>query len=159
MRKPRQKRTLETRARLIAAAEAVVEQSGYEALRVEEVVLRAGVAKGTFFAHFGDKDELMDSFLRLNDFSMQRLGLRIGKWQVSPTSRGINFLGYRIWAGHKLLRKDSVTRAKRKVARYSASGDQESLDKFIASWCGHAKGADSHSLISWMEKQHGIACH
>lgn len=106
-----------------------------------------------------DKDELMDSFLRLNDFSMQRLGLRIGKWQVSPTSRGINFLGYRIWAGHKLLRKDSVTRAKRKVARYSASGDQESLDKFIASWCGHAKGADSHNLISWMEKQHGIACH
>lgn len=33
---------------------------GYDALRVEEVVLRAGVAKGTFFAHFRDKDALMD---------------------------------------------------------------------------------------------------
>ena len=55
-----QKRTLETRARLIAAAEAVIADAGFEALRVEEVVLRAGVAKGTFFAHFRDKEALMD---------------------------------------------------------------------------------------------------
>jgi AcrR family transcriptional regulator len=55
-----QRRTLETRASLIAAANALVAESGYEALRVEEVVRRAGVAKGTFFAHFRDKDTLMD---------------------------------------------------------------------------------------------------
>ena len=55
-----QKRTLETRARLIAAAEAIIAEDGYEALRVEEVTARAGVAKGTFFAHFQDKDGLMD---------------------------------------------------------------------------------------------------
>ncbi|MEM6664412.1 MAG: helix-turn-helix domain-containing protein, partial [Pseudomonadota bacterium] len=55
-----QKRTLETRARLIAAAEDVIADAGFEALRVEEVVLRAGTAKGTFFAHFKDKDALMD---------------------------------------------------------------------------------------------------
>ena len=60
MVKALQKRTLETRARLIAAAEAVIEESGYEAMRVEEVVLRAGTAKGTFFAHFKDKDALME---------------------------------------------------------------------------------------------------
>ena len=55
-----QKRTLETRATLISAAREIIAKSGYEAMRVEEVVLRAGVAKGTFFAHFGDKDGLMD---------------------------------------------------------------------------------------------------
>ncbi len=55
-----QKRTLETRARLIAAAEGVIAAVGYEALRVEEVVLRAGVAKGTFFAHFRDKEALLE---------------------------------------------------------------------------------------------------
>ena len=60
MAKALQKRTLETRARLIAAAEAVIDESGYEAMRVEEVVLRAGTAKGTFFAHFKDKDALME---------------------------------------------------------------------------------------------------
>ncbi len=58
-----QKRTLETRARLVAAAEEIIGESGYEALRVEEVVLRAGTAKGTFFAHFKDKDALMDLIL------------------------------------------------------------------------------------------------
>ncbi|MEO0327588.1 MAG: TetR/AcrR family transcriptional regulator [Pseudomonadota bacterium] len=58
-----QKRTLETRARLVAAAEALIEQNGFESLRVEEVVLKAGTAKGTFFAHFKDKDALMDQII------------------------------------------------------------------------------------------------
>lgn len=62
-RKPVQKRTLETRARLMAVARDLVAQNGYEALRVEEVVLGAGVAKGTFFAHFRDKDALMEILL------------------------------------------------------------------------------------------------
>ncbi len=55
-----QQRTLQTRAKLVEAAKAVIAEHGYEAMRVEEVVLRAGVAKGTFFAHFKDKDALMD---------------------------------------------------------------------------------------------------
>jgi len=55
-----QQRTLQTRAKLVEAAKAVIAEDGYEAMRVEEVVLRAGVAKGTFFAHFKDKDALMD---------------------------------------------------------------------------------------------------
>ncbi|MEM6624872.1 MAG: helix-turn-helix domain-containing protein, partial [Pseudomonadota bacterium] len=63
MKRAVQKRTLETRARLIAAAEEIVARDGYEALRVEEVVLRAGVAKGTFFAHFRDKDVLMERLI------------------------------------------------------------------------------------------------
>ena len=70
MNKPVQKRTLETRARLIDAAEAVIAENGFEAMRVEEVVLRAGTAKGTFFAHFRDKDALMDRIIgeRLHAF-------------------------------------------------------------------------------------------
>lgn len=58
-----QKRTLQTREKLLTAAREVVKTSGYGGLRVEEVVLKAGVAKGTFFAHFPDKDALMDQLL------------------------------------------------------------------------------------------------
>ncbi len=58
-----QKRTLQTRARLIEAATEVIATSGYGGMRVEEVVLKAGVAKGTFFSHFADKDALMDQLL------------------------------------------------------------------------------------------------
>ncbi len=55
-----QQRTLRTREQLIGSAREIVGNSGYEALRVEDVVARAKVAKGTFFAHFRDKDALMD---------------------------------------------------------------------------------------------------
>ena len=103
-----------------------------------------------------DKDELMDCFLRLSDFSINELELRIGKWQVSPVSRGVNFLGYRIWPTHKLLRKDSVIRAKRKITRYIDNKDQESLIKFVASWRGHAQWADAHNLFKWMEQRYEI---
>ncbi|WP_170460982.1 TetR/AcrR family transcriptional regulator [Ruegeria arenilitoris] len=60
MQKTIQKRTLKTRAKLLQAAADVVQKNGYQALRVEEVVQAAGVAKGTFFAHFHDKDALME---------------------------------------------------------------------------------------------------
>lgn len=103
-----------------------------------------------------DKSRLMDSFLQLNDFSMSNMKQRIGKWQISQCSRGINFLGYRIWSTHKLLRKDSVTRAKRKISRYVKEQDGDKLTKFIASWSGHAKWADTHNLFTWMEERHGI---
>lgn len=80
-------------------------------------------------------------------FARDRLGLAFSKWQIANASRGINFLGYRIWATHKLLRKDSVTRARRKIAAYRAGGDEARLQKFLAAWLGHAQWADSANLI------------
>ncbi|TAK50254.1 MAG: Retron-type reverse transcriptase [Xanthobacteraceae bacterium] len=83
----------------------------------------------------------------IEEFSRARLGLRFSKWQIAPVSRGINFLGYRIWPDHKLLRRDSVVRARRKIAAYRAAGDDERLTKFCAAWLGHARFADSRNLI------------
>lgn len=80
-------------------------------------------------------------------FSRGELGLQFSKWQIAPVSRGVNFLGYRIWPSHKLLRKDSVTRARRKIAAYRAAGDHNRLQKFLAAWLGHARWADSANLI------------
>ena len=54
-----QKRRIETRAKLVTAARAIVARNGYAGLRVEDVVKDAGVAKGTFFSHFDDKDSLL----------------------------------------------------------------------------------------------------
>lgn len=54
-----QKRRLETRSRLLEAAESIVQAQGYSGLRVEEVAAQAGVAKGTLFSHFKDKDGLL----------------------------------------------------------------------------------------------------
>jgi AcrR family transcriptional regulator len=60
MKKPVQSRSKITRARLISVATELIDKNGYEALRVEDVVTGAGVAKGTFFSHFKDKDALME---------------------------------------------------------------------------------------------------
>ena len=54
-----QKRRVKTRQNLIAAAKEIAAETGFAALRVEDVVARAGVAKGTFFSHFDDKDRLL----------------------------------------------------------------------------------------------------
>jgi len=54
-----QKRRIETRAKLLATAYALLPEGGYGALRVEEIVQQASVAKGTFFAHFQDKETLL----------------------------------------------------------------------------------------------------
>jgi AcrR family transcriptional regulator len=58
-----QKRSIKTRERLISAAEEIIAENGYDGLRVDELVLRAGIAKGTFFTHFKDKDALMEVLL------------------------------------------------------------------------------------------------
>jgi Transcriptional regulator len=63
MTKPIQKRAIATREKLLAAAKALIEQDSFEHLRVEEVVGAAGVAKGTFFAHFKDKDALLEQII------------------------------------------------------------------------------------------------
>lgn len=83
----------------------------------------------------------------IEDYAGTELGLTFSKWQIANVARGVNFLGYRIWATHKLLRKDSVTRARRKIAAYRAAGDEERLAKFLAAWLGHAQWADSANLI------------
>ncbi|WP_282078163.1 TetR/AcrR family transcriptional regulator [Epibacterium ulvae] len=54
-----QQRRLETRAKLINVAHEIIDAEGFSNLRVEDVVQRAGVAKGTLFSHFKDKDGLL----------------------------------------------------------------------------------------------------
>lgn len=101
-----------------------------------------------------DPAKLRASYQAIAGFAETELGLHISHWAAAPVSQGINFLGYRIWPTHKLLRQDSVVRAKRKIARYVERGDDESLTKFLASWRGHARWADTQNLMDWLERSH-----
>ena len=58
-----QARTLATRDRLLSAGREIVAAQGMAGLRTEEVVLRAGTAKGTFFAHFQDRGHFLAALL------------------------------------------------------------------------------------------------
>lgn len=117
--------------------------------------LQQTIGEDYWFRYMDDVVVLGDNLAHLRrvkvsieEFSRERLFLRFSKWSTWPASRGVNFLGYRIWSTHKLLRRDSVVRARRKIAGFRAAGDVVSLNKFLAAWLGHARWADSANLIA-----------
>ena len=98
-----------------------------------------------------DSGRLREMKDRLEAFADESMRLRFSKWSIAPISRGIDFLGYRIWPRHKLVRKQSATRAKRTIKALRKRGDQYALDKFLAAWVGHISWADSHNLMAHLE--------
>ncbi|MBI1886642.1 MAG: TetR/AcrR family transcriptional regulator [Chloroflexi bacterium] len=54
----RQQRRLETRARLMEAAQSVFARQGYNAATIDEIVREAGFSKGAFYVHFASKEDL-----------------------------------------------------------------------------------------------------
>lgn len=103
-----------------------------------------------------DLNQLRQIKTQIEVFAKEQMALSISRWNISSTSKGIDFLGYRIWKNHKLLRKSSVTRAKRKIKNAINYEDYESLTKFIGSWVGHAKFADTKNLRIWLNRQHDV---
>lgn len=57
--KLRQERSRQTRDQILAAAGGLFAAQGYEQTSIEQVSARAGVAKASIFAHFGDKSNLL----------------------------------------------------------------------------------------------------
>jgi len=98
-----------------------------------------------------DSGRLREMKSALEEFANDRMHLRFSKWSVAPISRGINFLGYRIWPHYKLMRKQSVTRAKRAIKSLKRRGDVEGLNRFLAAWTGHASWADTQNLMAHLE--------
>jgi retron-type reverse transcriptase len=74
------------------------------------------------------------------------------KTQVFPVAlyrgRALDFLGYKIWPTHRLLRKDSVRKMRRKVLLYRKG--KLARDKLLLSaksWLGHAGHANTFRLV------------
>lgn len=99
-----------------------------------------------------DKAELWTFKREIAGFLESRLLLTLnGKTSVFPVSQGIDFLGYRIWPTHRLLRKSSVKRMKRKLKAFQKKYAQgrvtlDEINASIQSWLGHAKHANTYNL-------------
>jgi len=63
-RAPQQGRSRRTMARIVAAAEALFAERGFDGTSVHDIVARAGCSIGTFYARFTDKESL---FLHLHE--------------------------------------------------------------------------------------------
>lgn len=80
----RTKPSQERRSDLLDAAESLVLTHGVDALKIDDVVVGAGVAKGTFYLHFASKDELLAA---LRDRYVERFVAR--QRQTSDKETGI----------------------------------------------------------------------
>jgi len=87
------------------------------------------------------RQECMITKRRIEDFLADRLGLTLSKSTIQCVDKGINFCGYRMWRGKRLIRKHSLTRYRRAVL----SG----RDDRATSLLGHAK--HTHSLPGMLD--------
>ena len=100
----------------------------------------------------GDKKHLWDIKHQIEDFLADKLDLRLnGKTGIWPISQGIDFLGYRIWPTHRLVRKSSIKRMKRKLKVFQRKYregriDLDKINATIQSWIGHVSYANSYNL-------------
>lgn len=58
----RARRSEETRERIFLAALELIARDGMDGITIEQITERAGVGKGTFFRHFGGKEEVIAQF-------------------------------------------------------------------------------------------------
>lgn len=88
----------------------------------------------------------------IEQFLNEALRLQLNnKTAIRPCRTGIDFVGFRIWATHRKLKKKTVTKIKRSVknlARLRAEGEitESTLNQAIASYKGVLSHCDSYGL-------------
>ena len=55
----RKQQAIETKQKLLDAADILVKERGFDAVSVDDIVASCGVAKGTFYHYFSSKDDLL----------------------------------------------------------------------------------------------------
>jgi retron-type reverse transcriptase len=99
-----------------------------------------------------DKHALQATRVRIAQFLAERLMLQLNsKTQVFAAAQGVSFLGYRLWATHRLLREGSIRRMRRKIRAFRwrlIHGELvfKEMDASVQSWLGHARHANTYRL-------------
>lgn len=103
-----------------------------------------------------DKQYLHAARAHIEDWLQSNLLLRTNnKTQVAPVANrngmSLDFVGYRIYPTHRLLRRDSIKRIKtslHRLRRQFAAGEIElpQVRAVVSSWIAHASHADTHGL-------------
>jgi len=99
------------------------------------------------------REELEGLLRAVRAFMTQKLALSLNerKTGFKRTGDGIDFLGYRIFYHHLLLRRKNMKKAKRRfvrLARLYAQGvlEHEDVERSIAGWLGYAQFANTYNF-------------
>ena len=100
-----------------------------------------------------DRAELEGLLEEVRAFLAERLALSLNerKTYFKRTGDGLDFLGYRIFYHHLLLRRKNMKKARKRLdrmARLYAQGklDQEDVKRSLAGWLGYARFADTYNF-------------
>ncbi len=99
---------------------------------------------------------------RIEVYVNNRLGLRLNdKTAIRPTSMGIEFVGYNVWATHIKLRKATVLKMKSNIKykcwQYENDHiDADKLQSTMSSYNGLLKHCDSYKLSCKLSKQYPL---
>jgi retron-type reverse transcriptase len=82
---------------------------------------------------------------------MLRLKVHLNKAQIWPVAKGTDWLGYRIYPTHRLVRRSNIRKFRRRLqhlAKAYAGGEiqLEQVNSSMMSWIGHVQHADSYGL-------------
>jgi len=100
----------------------------------------------------GDKEWLRLAKAKLREFLNSTLALELNsKTNIFPMAQGINFLGYRLWPTHRLLRNSSAGRMRQRLRQFEwgyAAGEIafDTINASIQGWLGHASHANCYNL-------------
>lgn len=100
-------------------------------------------------------NNLVSSFVR------QELNLICNedKTKIFPINQGVNAIGFKIHATHRLLRNDSKKKIKRKIKAMPNLINKgkltvEKAEQMLNSWKGHAEHANSYNFIQSLIEKH-----
>lgn len=104
-----------------------------------------------FLLFHNDKTVLRDAARKVEAYADEALKLRLSKCDLFPTSRGVDFLGYRHFRGYILLRKRTAKRVARRLktlpGQYEAGRvTAEHCRSVLASARGWLKWANTHNF-------------
>ncbi|MEO1642245.1 MAG: TetR/AcrR family transcriptional regulator [Pseudomonadota bacterium] len=88
--KPLQKRALLTREKILDGLEALLSDQEFEAISIAQIARKAGVAVGSVYSHYKDKDALLPALL---DRQLQRVEARLAELKATGTLDGLDLSG------------------------------------------------------------------
>ena len=104
MAKAQQKRAIATREKILDAIEEMLEDQEFEAISIADLASRAGVAVGSVYSHFKDKDALLPALL---DRQVKRGEARLREIREQGTMDGVPV----VTQGHLPSLRDTIEKA------------------------------------------------
>lgn len=102
-----------------------------------------------------NKEKALEIKSKIIRYTENKLNLKVNKnkTKIFPISQGVNTVGFKMHATHKLIRNDSKKKIKRKLKKMKRLiiDGKLSVDKteqIINSWYGHAKQGNSYNFVN-----------